>query len=137
MFGRKKETPKPKLNKNATSMQRRLKTPFVLTYIWFHTSFLLINTGLFFLVNYALWILLNMGGKQTYLGMMSSVRVPNNYSPAVIRYIYYVDQRVVAKMLIPAAVMLAVGISMLLIKKMTYRLYVKKEVFREKEKSRF
>ena len=40
-------------------------------------------------------------------------------------------------MLIPAAVMLAVGISMLLIKKMTYRLYVKKEVFREKEKSRF
>lgn len=118
-------------------MQRRLKTPFVLTYIWFHTSFLFISTGLFFLVNYALWILLNMGGRQIYLGAMSSVRIPNNYSPAVIRYIYYVDRQVVAKMLIPAAVMLAVGILMLIIKKMVYKLYVKNEVFREKEKSRF
>lgn len=118
-------------------MQRRLKTPLVLTYMWFHVSFLFISTGIFFLVNYALWILLNMGGKQTYLGIMSSVRVPNNYSPAAIRFFYYADQSVVAKMLVPSAVMLAAGILMLIAKKITYRLYVKKEVFKEKEKSSF
>lgn len=137
MFRNSDSPTRTNVNKNATSMQRRLKTPMVLTYTWFHMAFLIISTGIFFVVNYALWIMLTLGGRETYLGVMSSFRVPNNYRPDAIRYIYYVDRNVVSDMLLPASVMLAAGIVMLAIRKAVYKTYVKREVFKEKEKNAF
>lgn len=138
MFGKKKEnSKKPKMNKNATSMQRRLSTPLILTYTWFHMSFLFINFGLFFIINYGLRIMMVLGGKRTYLGIMSPVRIPNNYDPNIIRYIYYIDPQVVSRMLAPAAILLISGIFMFMVRHIMYKAYVKKEVFKEKKKNTF
>jgi hypothetical protein len=134
---KKKDIEKPKMNRNATSMQRRLKTPFVLTYLWFHTAFLFINFGLFFLVNFGLRIMMVLGGKSVYLGVISPVRIPNNYSPAVIRYIYYIDPLVVSRMLLPSLILLVTGIVMLIVRHFIYKTYVKAEVFKEKKKNAF
>lgn len=138
MFGKTTDVkPKPKMNKNATSMQRRLKTPLMLTYMWFHWSFLMITTGIFFLLNYALWILLTYGGKTLYIGVISGYRVPNNYRPDAIRMIYYIDEKVIAHMLMPSIFLILLGITMLLIKHFTYKSYVKREVLKDKKKNPF
>lgn len=138
MFKKQKENiEKPKMNRNATSMQRRLKTPLTLTYFWFHMAFLFINFGLFFVINFGLRIMMVLGGKSLYLGVMSPVRIPNNYSPSVIRFIYYIDHKVVSRILMPALVLLATGVAMLIIRHIMYKAYVRSEVFKEKKKNIF
>ena len=49
------------LNKNASSMQRRMNTPVVLTYRWYHLSITFIMFGLFMIVNWVIWFLIYTG----------------------------------------------------------------------------
>lgn len=121
-----------KLSKNKRSLQRRLHTPLPLTYKWFHWGIMLILAGIFFIFNFGLWVVFTLGGRTEYFHCMSGYRIPNNYSPSVIRFIYFVDGHMIKSMLIPAIVMLVCGIVMLFLRKRSYKTYVENEVNKNK-----
>ena len=120
-------------NVDAAEAQDSLDTDLFL--VSYGISFL--NCGLFFVINFGLRIMMVLGGKSLYLGVMSPVRIPNNYSPSVIRFIYYIDHKVVSRILTPALVLLATGVAMLIIRHIMYKAYVRSEVFKEKKKNVF
>lgn len=123
------------MKKDASSLERRLRTPMVLCYKWFHFGILSIMTGIYFLLTYGLWILMTMGGKKLYLGCLSSYRVPNIYDPFAIRFIYFIDERVVKTMFMPAIVFTVTGILMLIIRHYVYKNFV--EVEKQRTQAKF
>ena len=118
------------LNKNASSMQRRMNTPVVLTYRWYHLSITFIMFGLFMIVNWVIWFLLT--SSETYrgdfYGIISTLKPENVYDPTSVKFIYYIDGDTVNYFLKPAITALIVGLIMVLVKKLFYRQYVNKEV---------
>ena len=118
------------LNKNASSMQRRMNTPFILTYRWYHLSVSFLMFGIFMIINWIIWFLLTSSKKYKgdFHGIISTIKPENVYDPTSVRYIYYIDGDTVNYFIKPAIVILIIGAVMLLIRTLFYRQYVKKEV---------
>lgn len=117
----KKSQQEPRAGSNKAALDRRLNTSQILTYRWHSLSLGFIIFGAFIVLNTILYVLMDLGGQSRYFGIFSSVRIPNSYDPDVIRRIYYIDGKVIGRLLWPSVVLMATGLIMQILRMLKQR----------------
>lgn len=107
-----KKQQEARVGSNKAALDRRLNTSQILTYRWHSLSLGFIIFGVFIILNALLYVLMDIGGHARYLGIFSSLRLPNNYDPEVIRKIYYIDGKVIGRLILPSVVLMVTGMLM-------------------------
>ena len=116
------------MSRNARSMERRLKTPFILKYNFYLVSLVSIAFGVFTIVHKVIWTMLEKTYSKNWFHFITSRRPGNNYDTMNARSIYYIDGHTIDFLFKPAVVILIVGILMFAARRLYYNSYVKNEV---------